>query len=441
MKRVIDSSRRTPMSLAILMILALALLTGMFTNGNYSSSAYDYRTRDTEGWSEDVRITVRPEGPDSQPVIATSGNKVHLVWTRAVSRVMYTRSSDSGETWSEFQQLSFDGMHSNRASIAVAGDTIHVVWDDTGGIAASEVRYTRSTDGGITWSEPMFISSDDGHPSESPKIAVSEDGMDVHVVWVDWRHSSDSFPPNYEIYYNRSHDGGMTWEGEVRFTDAWYRTGGPNIAVYGSSVHVVWMDERAGKWDIYYRQSPDSGATWDDEIIISNSPNHEGPADVAVSGDTIHVVWDRTVSGEDLILHRFSTDNGLTWGVPQVLTTSPVRSVRPRIALNGDVVHLVWFDGRDGGDEIYYKNYISEVWGPDTRLTYTDNSDSLTPNIAVYDDYIHVTWYDDRDGVWEVYYKRNPDFISIPEFGNVTVPVVATIVIYVGLVYLKKKEV
>ncbi len=56
----------------------------------------------------------------------------------------------------------------------------------------------------------------------------------------------------------------------------------------------------------------------------------------------------------------------------------------------------------------------------------------MNPAIALSGDTIHVAWHDDRDGdYYEIYYKRNPDFNDepIPEFGNIVVPVVATLLI------------
>jgi hypothetical protein len=50
-------------------------------------------------------------------------------------------------------------------------DTLHVVFDG--------VYYTKSTDSGITWSTPLKISGDDG---EMPSIAVDASGY-LHTVW------------------------------------------------------------------------------------------------------------------------------------------------------------------------------------------------------------------------------------------------------------------
>ncbi len=438
-----SGSKSVSIVIAFLMMVVVVLGGTMLSDTNYSSSAYDHRTRSAEGWSEDVRISYNSTA-DQEPAIAVEGEVVHIVWrsTWFGGQIFYTRSNDAGENWNEPVMIGPLEYGCLRPDIAVNGDDVHVVWDNNNA-SAREIRYLRSVDGGDTWFTERMISSDDGNNSLGPKIAVSEDGMDVHVVWVDSRHDDGSLPPRTELYYNRSTDGGVTWEGEVRLTDAPHGSSGPNIAVFGSTVHVVWGDNRDGIFDVYYRRSVNNGTTWEDEVVLADSSNWDVGPDVAVWDGHVHVVWEEDISSdEDIILYRRSTNNGETWDEPQTPTGSSVRAVRPRLAVLEDELHLVWFDGRDGGNEIYYK-YSGNggiSWGEDTQLTYTDNSDSLRPNIAVDNDIIHVVWHDDRDGIWEVYYKRNPDFVNVPEFNNLFIPVISTVMIYICLSYHIRKN-
>jgi len=74
-------------------------------------------------------------------------------------------------------------------------------------------------------------------------------------------------------------------------------------------------------------------------------------------------------------------------------------------------VHAIWFDDRDGNDEIYYKRSLDggETWGSDVRLT-NDPADSRNPSIwADASGNLHIIWNDDRDGNWEIYYARSLD--------------------------------
>lgn len=77
------------------------------------------------------------------------------------------------------------------------------------------------------------------------------------------------------------------------------------------------------------------------------------------------------------------------------------------VAIGEDgTIHVVWADTRDGNSEVYYRNRIGSVWGPETRLT-TDAGYSHDPIVACgADSSVHVAWVDTRDsGDLEIYYK------------------------------------
>lgn len=72
-------------------------------------------------------------------------------------------------------------------------------------------------------------------------------------------------------------------------------------------------------------------------------------------------------------------------------------------------VHLVWRDGRDGNDEIYYKCLYGTGWTGDRRLTY-DTEGSAGACVAVdAAKKLHIAWHDFRHGEgeinWEIFYK------------------------------------
>jgi hypothetical protein len=71
----------------------------------------------------------------------------------------------------------------------------------------------------------------------------------VHVVW------SDARDADYEIYYKRSTDGGISWGGDTRLTNAPSTSEIPSITVSGSVVHVVWFDLRDLNYEIYSKRS------------------------------------------------------------------------------------------------------------------------------------------------------------------------------------------
>jgi len=103
--------------------------------------------------------------------------------------------------------------------------------------------------------------------------------------------------------------------------------------------------------------------------------------------------------------HFIAASSG--WNKDIRLTTDDSGSWHPIMAVNENNIHVVWQDNRDGNYKVYYKRSTDngENWGSDTRLT-TDDSGSWVPVVAVNGNNIHVVWQDNRDGNYEVYYKR-----------------------------------
>jgi hypothetical protein len=109
-----------------------------------------------------------------------------------------------------------------------------------------EIYYKRSRDGGATWSPDLRLTT---APDVSARPSLTASGHDLWVVWYDGR-DADS-----EIYFKHSPDGGQTWSGDVRLTDAAGESAHPTLAVGGNALHVVWHDGRHGDTELYYRRA------------------------------------------------------------------------------------------------------------------------------------------------------------------------------------------
>jgi hypothetical protein len=360
-------------------------------------------------WQPDVRLTndsaYSYTSENNAWFVASSGSFVHVVWydyRDGNDEIYYKRSTDAGVSWSADTRLTNNSANSELPSVAVSGSVVHVVWyDNRDEINNYEIYYKRSTDTGVSWGADTRLTNSigwSGHPS------VSVSGSVVHVVWHDYRDG------NYEIYYKRSTDAGVSWGADTRLTNNTTMSELPTVTASGSIVDVLWQDNRDGNYEIYYKRSTDAGVSWGaDTRLTNNSASSYNPS-VAVSGSVVHVIWtdNRDVSYE--IYYKRSTDAGVTWGADTRLTNNPYASVSPSVAVSGSVVHVVWDDRRDGSNgEIYYKRSTNEgvSWGADTRLT-NNTAESWYPSIAVSGSVVHVIWRDYRDGNFEIYYKRNP---------------------------------
>ncbi len=359
-------------------------------------------------WQPDVRLTNNPGNSytvyNNARSIASSGNDVHAVWWDSRDgnwEIYYKGSLDGGINWGTDTRLTINSGGSVTPSVTVSGFDVHVIWwDDRDG--NGEIYYKRSIDGGINWGADARLTND---TTESRNPSVSASGLSVHAVWQDVDNISSGA---YEIYYKRSTNRGESWGPVSRLTyDS--TASSPSVSASGSFVHLVWYDERDGNREIYYKRSSDGGISWGAGMrLTNNSAGSWGPS-VSVSGSVVHVVWYDERDGNREIYYKRSINGGFDWGTDMRLTNNSANSEDPSISAADSVVHVVWMDNRDGNGEIYYKRsiYGGTSWEPDTRLTYNSSSSSR-PSLSESDSVVHVVWYDNRDGNTEIYYKRNP---------------------------------
>ncbi len=224
----------------------------------------------------------------------------------------------------------------------------------------------------------------------------------LHLIFFDDRDG------NREIYYKRSIDGGTSWSGDVRLTNNAAISHFAAIAAAGQAVHVVWEEYRDGNAEIYYKRSTDAGASWGaDTRLTTNAANSFSPS-VAVSGGVVHVTWFDQRDGNNEIYYKRSIDGGSTWSPDIRLTNNSSSSIYSAVAAVGDLVHVVWEEHRDGNGEVYYKRSTDggASWSADTRLT-NNAANSFSPSVAAAGSDVNVAWFDQRDANLEIYDKHS----------------------------------
>ncbi len=356
-------------------------------------------------WQPDIRLTNDPgnsvTSDNNARCIATSGSYVHIVWAENRDgnyEIYYNRSTDEGITWRDATRLTFNNATSLLPSISAEGPVVHVVFQDDR-YGNTEIFYKSSPDAGISWSPDIRLTNFSGS-SRNP--AVTSNGSNIHVVWRDSRDG------NYEIYYKRSTNLGVTWQTDTRLTNNFGDSYNPSIALSGSLVHIVWQDDQHGNCEIYYKRSLDGGNNWGNESRLTNNIGISYNPVVSVSSSVLHVLFRDSRDGEYDIFYLNSLDNGISWGSERRLTHNTADSLVFTVAASDTAVHMVWEDVRDGNYEIYYKRSIDEgaTWETDTRLTNSPGF-SFYAFVALSESAVHALWYDNRDGNNEIYYKRN----------------------------------
>lgn len=356
-------------------------------------------------WQPDFRLTNHPDSSltpqNNARCILANGNIIHIVWfdnRDGNYEIYYKRSVDEGTAWSTDTRLTNDIGVSNRPALALSGNYVHLVWNDR--VSNEEIYYKQSTDGGISWGSSVRLTND-GANSNFPSVYSSG-----NVVIVTWSENRDG---NYEIYYKRSTDNGVSWGADLRLTNDPAVSLQPGCAFSGSVVHLCWHDNRDGNNEIYYKRSSDLGVTWGSDTRLTNMAGTSFFPVIDAAMQNVFISWVEDSDGNPEIYTKRSSDFGLTWEANQRQTNNPGISIRPTLSFSGLNIHLVWQDNIDGNDEIYYK-YSSNAgisFSANQRLT-ENQSFSVYPCHTVSASGVHAVWRDFRDGNWEVYYKRNP---------------------------------
>lgn len=183
-----------------------------------------------------------------------------------------------------------------------------------------EEYYRRSTDFGESWDDEIRLTVDPPNfprSSWAPSIAVW--GDTVHVVFFDRR--TDRF----QIYYMRSTGGGasFTWEPERRISVDYFGApdhARPVIAALGPYLHVVWfaITPPIGV-HVFHAGSSDNGASFGAPLPLTLRPSlGEAHPSVAVSPRrSAHVIWyEPDAHGVDQIVHRAQRALGPTHRLP-----------------------------------------------------------------------------------------------------------------------------
>jgi hypothetical protein len=335
-------------------------------------------------WSEKKQVS--PYGVWGDPVVIqdTTGSFYHFHLSKVpdgnwIDRMVCQRSDDGGKS---FNDGSFFGLNGGKAQdkpwavVNPNNNEIYVTWtqfdeyDSKDPEDRSNILFSKSNDKGETWSDPIQVNSvagdclDDDDTVEGAVPAVGPDGQ-IYVAWSG---------PN-GLVFNRSSDGGETWEDqEVSIAD---HVGGWNINIPGiyrvngmpvtkcdlskgpnqGTIYVNWADQRNGinNTDIFLSKSNDQGLTWSEPIRVNqdSSENHQFFTWMDIdqtNGNLWFVYHDRrnhNDTGTD-VYAAVSQDGGITFTEVKI-SESPFYP-NPKvffgdynnIAAHGNVVRPVW---------------------------------------------------------------------------------------------------
>jgi hypothetical protein len=292
-------------------------------------------------------------------------------------------------------------------AMAVQGANVYLFWtSDSIDPPNKNIQFQRSVDGGATW-KTILAWTDLTGTSESPAISAS--GTSVYLTWVN-----DS-PGNSEIFFQASQDGGINWQPRVRLSNTSGASLHPAIASSGSYVYVAWSDNTTGRAAIYLRKSADRGANWvttkylSDIYASTNLANAYDPA-LAASGGKVYVAWHDTGAPHSDILFRRSGNYGQTWSLAKNLSANAGDSSDPALAIVSGKVYAVWQDATSGNFEILLRRSTDSgtTWKAAQKLSKNTGA-SQNPKVVSAGAYVYVAWDDDTYGYTEIHFRRSTD--------------------------------
>lgn len=339
--------------------------------------------------------------------LAGSGTTLHFASGNGT--VVYRRSTNEGTTWSGNVVLGSGSLYLEDPLIA-DGSNVYVAYvrdvrsvsDWLGPRPLGNIYLRVSRDNGLTWGPERQITA-----SQSMlRLSFAANGQQVYATWMDYRFGV------WDVYFRRSLDGGTTWLPEVRLVAGTNETGAgrPQIACAGSTVHIAWMDGRDGKppvlienltipmpqsTEIYYKSSPDEGATWGADVRLTSHPtDYSGRPDIAGTPEgTILVSYDHALNGgklEEFVVR--STNSGAAWQAMQQMSFAANDSTHSYLITSNALVHLAWSDERASRIGVYYRQ-SSDRGGNWSLEEFVGSAVGKTaPFIAATSNYVHATW-------------------------------------------------
>ena len=372
------------------------------------------------------------------PKLAVSGNNVYCVWEDyrfgpTNGEIFFGRSFDNGQVWQMERDLDMSpAFNSANPVIAAIGSYVYVAWNDNRN-GADDIYFTFSADNGLNWSMPQRIDLGDAAGSTFsyyPRLTCT--GNYVYCLWRDGRTGLT------RPYFNFSANNGTTWQpASVNLSSALgaissdlpFRGG---LECTGTHVYAPWLDNRSGKFQVFFNASHNNGVTWGNERPVSSAPvlgtDCQYPS-MAFSGNYVYVGWidDRLLMGSLLndCYFDYSSDNGNTWQAADIGPLNPTRvgfgTYWMNLRAEGNYVYAIWLGndplvGMQRGNIFFARSSNNgQTWSPDVKVSHGTYQPvpipwQFVPTFTAGNNWVNAVWADPRyNGAPNIYTNYSTD--------------------------------
>ncbi|WP_231889962.1 sialidase family protein [Bacillus sp. SJS] len=404
---------------------------------------------------------VTPDGlPKFEPSIAVnllSTNFMVAVATdnsTGLPRTGLYRSVDGGATWSNSilpLPAPFTGAEAAMVAYVFPATFVVSAHAFPGAESGTTLVY-KSTDNGVTFSNPVVVGPGYGTYINNDETNITADNSQsspyLGNIYVTYNHQFNVQNIGGSVaFFNRSIDGGNTFQTPVLLSDEAEQVERPDVTVgFTGNVYAGWITtDPVSQFDI--RRSLDGGATFEPTVIVSDVvpvptvlpvpgyafrvltfANLGTDNSVGINNGSVYAVWQDFRQGYSDVFLSKSSDEGLTWSTPISVTNAipgsqnffPAIDVDPLIGTINIIYYSNQLDGfnldvftarsTDGGQTFVNQRITSTSFNP--------NGTSPTP-VPLIGDYIDIAcvpaggyigvWTDTRTGFQNIFAGYNTD--------------------------------
>ncbi len=263
-------------------------------------------------------------------LIGDAFGRLHFIWhSNMLGALFYTQLDENFTVVIDSVRITDNSSYGIYVGSHITVDgqgRIHAMWHEGDNVnlgETSEAFYAYSLDGGCTFSEPVAISEEDGKNSAWPWAEFDAyDGDTLIIAWRDQVAGS-----NWDIKYNISYDGGVSWEGVQTMAPHPGYQADPDVVIAPNGDFHIFTHEThevatfPASLRILHRVSSDYGNSWSDPDTLSNDMRS---LVTECSRYKNGVLWTffreigndmANISGD--LVAVYSVDNGQTWSVPE----------------------------------------------------------------------------------------------------------------------------
>lgn len=246
---------------------------------------YSHKSLSGGTWLSAAAIAVHDYPLQHPDLVPDASGNLYAVWSQQypVSSTIYLskRRATDGTWLTPVELIKGSGAlttSNGHPSVAVDGQNVYAVWGERVSANEQYIDFVRSGDGGSSWTAQRRIlgpmKSQVPGFFESPRIAVDSQGR-VHVVghWTPGGWSAD------EIFYSYSEDEGDNWwlspqpseHSDSNVSRSQYEhSQTPSFVVEGTTVHVVWSEDKDSQFVYYTYGNPSLGSIYLPVILKSH---------------------------------------------------------------------------------------------------------------------------------------------------------------------------